>query len=93
MFKKLVLLLTGASILALVIGIGVWNSRAGQDGLLEHTVAAAMKRPPVWTTATRSLSFGPAASKRTVRENLFEGPSQGHNIYEGWHAFRASSRK
>jgi len=43
--KNVVKFLAGLSILAITIGIGVWNSRAGQDWLLEHAVAAAMKRP------------------------------------------------
>jgi ribonuclease Z len=38
-------LLAGFCILAIAIGVGTWNSRAGQDWLLEKAVAAAMKRP------------------------------------------------
>jgi ribonuclease Z len=37
------LLIAGISILA--VALGVWNSRAGQDWLLENLAAAAMKRP------------------------------------------------
>ena len=44
--KNLLKILAGIGILAVVIGIGVWNSRAGQDWLLEQAVTAAMKRPP-----------------------------------------------
>jgi ribonuclease Z len=43
--RKLLILLSGISILAVTIGIGIWNSRAGQDWLLERAVAAGMKRP------------------------------------------------
>jgi len=38
--------LAGIGILAVVIALGIWNSRAGQDWLLEQAVTAAMKRPP-----------------------------------------------
>jgi ribonuclease Z len=38
-------LLAGFCILAIAIGVGIWNSRAGQDWLLEKAVAAAIKRP------------------------------------------------
>ena len=37
--------LAGFGILAIAIGVGTWNSRAGQDWLLEQAVTAAMKRP------------------------------------------------
>jgi ribonuclease Z len=37
--------LAGFCILAIAIGVGTWNTRAGQDWLLEHAVSAAMKRP------------------------------------------------
>ena len=36
----------GIGLLVIAIGAGVWNSRAGQDWLLEQAVSAAMKRPP-----------------------------------------------
>ena len=42
--RKFFILLSGVSILAIAIGLGVWNSRAGQDWLLERAVAAGMKR-------------------------------------------------
>ena len=38
--------MAGIGILAVVIALGIWNSRAGQDWLLEQAVTAAMKRPP-----------------------------------------------
>jgi ribonuclease Z len=37
--------LAGLGILAIAIGVGTWNSRAGQDWLLERAVVAGMKRP------------------------------------------------
>jgi ribonuclease Z len=43
--KNVFKFLAGFSILAIAIGVGIWNSRAGQDWLLEHAVAAAMKQP------------------------------------------------
>ena len=43
--KNVFTFLAGFSILAIAIGVGTWNSRAGQDWLLERVVAAAMKRP------------------------------------------------
>jgi ribonuclease Z len=43
--KNVVKFLAGFGILAITVGVGIWNSRAGQDWLLEHAVAAAMKRP------------------------------------------------
>ena len=45
MIRIVAILLTGTSVLAVAIGIGVWNTRAGQDWLLEQAVSAAMKRP------------------------------------------------
>ncbi len=38
-------LLAGFSIVAVAIVAGIWNSRAGQDWLLERAVTAAMNRP------------------------------------------------
>ncbi len=38
--------MAGVGILAIVIGVGVWNSRAGQDWLLERAATAAMNQPP-----------------------------------------------
>jgi ribonuclease Z len=43
--RKVFLFLVGFGILATAIGFGVWNSRAGQDWLLERALTAAMKRP------------------------------------------------
>ncbi len=43
--KKVSVFMAGLSILAIVSGVGVWNSRAGQDWLLERAVAAGMSRP------------------------------------------------
>jgi len=43
--RKAFVFLAGSSILAIAIGFGIWNSRAGQDWLLERAVAAVMKRP------------------------------------------------
>jgi len=43
--KNVFKFLAGFSTLAIAIGVWTWNSRAGQDWLLEHAVAAAMKRP------------------------------------------------
>lgn len=45
MTKTLFKTLAGVGILAIVAGIGIWNTRAGQDWLLEQAVSAAMKRP------------------------------------------------
>ena len=39
-------MLAGIAILAVIIGAGIWNSRAGQDWLLEQAATAAMKQPP-----------------------------------------------
>jgi len=47
--RKIFLFLAGSSILAAAAGFGIWNSRAGQDWLLEHAVAAAMQRPSAMT--------------------------------------------
>ena len=44
--KYLVKLLAGIFVLAIVIGAGVWNTRAGQDWLLENALSLAMKRTP-----------------------------------------------
>lgn len=38
-------ILTGLLILLVLIGIGVWNSRAGQDWLVEKAASVAMQRP------------------------------------------------
>jgi hypothetical protein len=38
-------LLAGLGIVAIALGVGTWNSRAGLDWLLEFALAAAMKRP------------------------------------------------
>jgi len=43
--RKIFLFLAGSSILAAAAGFGIWNSRAGQDWLLERAVTAAMQRP------------------------------------------------
>jgi len=43
--KKVLLFLAGLSIVVIAIGAWTWNSRAGQDWLLEKAVAAGMKRP------------------------------------------------
>ena len=43
--RKAFVFLAGSSILAIAIGFGIWNSRAGQDWLLERAVAAVMKPP------------------------------------------------
>ena len=43
--KNVYRLLAGAGILAIAIAVGTWNSRAGQDWLLEQAITAAMKRP------------------------------------------------
>lgn len=43
--QKVFVFLAGSSILAAAVGFGIWNSRSGQDWLLEHAVAAAMRRP------------------------------------------------
>jgi ribonuclease Z len=43
--KKLLKFLAGIGILAAVIAVVVWNSRAGQDWLLEQTATAAMTQP------------------------------------------------
>ena len=45
MFKKLFLLAGGLLALAAIIGLWAWNSRAGQDWLLERAVTAAWQRP------------------------------------------------
>ncbi len=37
--------MAGSIVLAMAIGAGIWNTRAGQDWLLEHAVTAVMKRP------------------------------------------------
>jgi ribonuclease Z len=42
--RKVFVFLVGSSILAIAIGFGIWNSRAGQDWLLERAVSAGMKR-------------------------------------------------
>jgi len=36
----------GVGILAVIVAIGIWNSRAGQDWLLERAATAVVKRPP-----------------------------------------------
>lgn len=38
--------LAGIGILVVGIGVGIWNSQAGQDWLLEQAATAAMKQPP-----------------------------------------------
>lgn len=43
--RRILVFLAGSSILVIAIGFGIWNSRAGQDWLLERAVAAGMKRP------------------------------------------------
>ena len=43
--KKVVLVLVGVSLLAIAIGFGAWNTRPGQDWLLERAVSTAMKSP------------------------------------------------
>ncbi len=45
MIKNLLKFLTGIGFLAFAFGIVVWNSRAGQDWLLEQALTTAMKRP------------------------------------------------
>ncbi len=45
MIRKVFVFLAGFIVVAIAIGVVIWNSRAGQDWLLEHAVAAAMKRP------------------------------------------------
>jgi ribonuclease Z len=45
MFKKLLLLAGGLVVLAATIGLWTWNSRVGQDWLLEKAVSAVMQRP------------------------------------------------
>ena len=44
--KNLLKILAGISILAAVAAVGIWNSRAGQDWLLEQAATAAIKHPP-----------------------------------------------
>lgn len=44
MFKKRFLFAGGLIVLALAIGLFIWNSRIGQDWLLEKAVTAAMQR-------------------------------------------------
>lgn len=44
--RNVVLVLVGLGILAFAIGLGIWNTRAGQDWLLEQAANAAMKRTP-----------------------------------------------
>ena len=44
--SKYVVVAVGASILAIAIGFGIWNTRAGQNWLLEQAVNAAMQRQP-----------------------------------------------
>jgi ribonuclease Z len=43
--KTILKILAAFGILAFVIGGGIWNSRTGQDWLLERAATAAMKRP------------------------------------------------
>lgn len=43
--RKIVLVLGGIVVLAIAIGVAIWNSRAGQDWLLETAVTAAMTSP------------------------------------------------
>jgi len=43
--RKAFLFLAGFTGLAIAIGLGVWNSRAGQDWLLERALTAAVSRP------------------------------------------------
>jgi ribonuclease Z len=45
MIRIIAILLAGISILAVALGIGAWNTRAGQDWLLERAVTAALKSP------------------------------------------------
>ena len=44
MIKKILKVLAGLGILAIAVGVVTWNTRAGQDWLLKHATAAAMKR-------------------------------------------------
>jgi ribonuclease Z len=43
--RNLLKLLVGIGVLAAAIAVWIWNSRAGQDWLLEQALTAAMKRP------------------------------------------------
>ena len=44
--RKYVVVAVGASILAIAVGFGIWNTRAGQNWLLEQAANAAMQRQP-----------------------------------------------
>ena len=46
MTKKLSLITATLVVLAIAIGLWAWNSKAGQDWLLEKAATAAMQRPP-----------------------------------------------
>jgi ribonuclease Z len=43
--RKIFVFLAGIGVFVSAVGVLAWNSRAGQDWLLEHALAAAMKRP------------------------------------------------
>ncbi len=44
--KTILKTLAGVAILAAIIALGIWNTRAGQDWLLEQAASAAMSQPP-----------------------------------------------
>ena len=44
--RKYVVIAVGAGILAIAAGFGIWNTRAGQDWLLEQAATAVMQRQP-----------------------------------------------
>ena len=44
--RKYVVVAVGASILAIAVGFGIWNTRAGQNWLLEQAATAVMQRQP-----------------------------------------------
>lgn len=46
MTRKILAFVAAAGVLAIAIGLWAWNSRAGQDWLLEKAATAAMQRPP-----------------------------------------------
>jgi ribonuclease Z len=43
--RKVLVFLAALGVLVVAIGFGIWNSRPGQDWLLERAIAASMKRP------------------------------------------------
>lgn len=44
--RRFVVLVVGVGVIAIAIGFGIWNTRVGQDWLLEQAATAAMQRTP-----------------------------------------------